>query len=187
MPAFDHFDFLAPIYDRVIKPKPPTDLLEHLQLQPDAVVLDVGGGTGRIALELAPHAGNVTILDLSPKMLREAVRKPGLNGVLAPSELLPYPDGSFDAVLMVDALHHVINQKASLQELFRVVKPGGRLVVEEPDIHTFAVKLIALGEKLAGMRSHFLSGEEIAALFENCCKEARIYRKEYTVWVVVEK
>lgn len=187
MPAFDHFDFLAPIYDRVIKPKPPTDLLEHLNLQTSARVLDVGGGTGRIALELVPHAGSVTILDLSPKMLREASRKPGLNGVLAPSEKLPYPDGSFDAVLMVDALHHVINQKASLQELFRVVKPGGRLVVEEPDIRTFMVKLIALGEKLAGMRSHFLTGEEISLMLGDCCKEARIYRKEYTVWVVLEK
>lgn len=187
MPAFDHFDFLAPIYDRVIKPKPPTDLLEHLQLQPNAIVLDVGGGTGRIALELVPHAGNITILDLSPRMLREAVRKPGLHGVLAPSEFLPYPDDSFDAVLMVDALHHVINQKASLQELFRVVKPGGRLVVEEPDISTFMVKLIALAEKLAGMRSHFLSGEEIRQMLGDCCKEASIYRKEYTVWVVLVK
>ena len=115
MTAFDHFNILAPIYERVIKPKPPTDLLTHLQLPQGAQVLDVGGGTGRIAQAVIPYAGNITILDLSPNMLREAAKKPGLHGVLAPSEKLPYPDGTFDAVMMVDALHHVVDQRASLQ------------------------------------------------------------------------
>lgn len=187
MPSFDHFDFLAPIYDRVIKPKPPIDLLAHLALNSKSHVLDVGGGTGRIAQALLPHAGEITIVDLSSKMLQEAMLKPGLNGVLAGSEHLPYPSGTFDAVLMVDALHHVFDQALTLRELFRVVKAGGTLVVEEPDIRTFAVKLIAVAEKLFGMRSHFLSGGQIAGMFESCCREANVYRKENTVWVVVKK
>jgi len=187
MPAFDHFNFLAPIYDRVIKPKPPDDLLTYLNLSSDSKVLDAGGGTGRIARGLIPYSGEITILDLSPRMLREAISKPGLQAVLAPSELLPYRENSFDAVLMVDALHHVIDQKHTLSELFRVVKPGGRLVVEEPDIRTIPVVLIAILEKVVGMRSHFLTGEKIAAMLASCCKNAAIYRKEYTVWVVLEK
>jgi demethylmenaquinone methyltransferase/2-methoxy-6-polyprenyl-1,4-benzoquinol methylase len=187
MASFDHFDFLAPFYDKVIKPKPPVDLLAHLGLNSHSRVLDVGGGTGRIAQALLPHSAEITIVDLSIKMLQEAMLKPGLNGVLAGSEHLPYSDESFDAVLMVDALHHVIDQNQTLCELFRVVKPGGTLVVEEPDISTFVVKLIAIAEKLFGMRSHFLSGEQIAGLFETCCKEALVYRKENIVWVVVKK
>ncbi len=187
MPTFDHFDFLAPIYDKVIKPKPPTDLLGYLNLNGSSQVLDVGGGTGRIAQSLVPHSARITIVDLSYKMLQEAAAKPGLDGVMAGSEHLPYGDESFDAVLMVDALHHVIDQVVTLNELFRVVNPGGTLVVEEPDINTFAVKLIAIAEKLFGMRSHFLSGEQIAGMFENCCKGAQVYRKDYSVWVVVKK
>jgi demethylmenaquinone methyltransferase/2-methoxy-6-polyprenyl-1,4-benzoquinol methylase len=187
MKPFDHFDFIAPIYDRVIKPKPPDDLLTHLNLSVDSRVLDAGGGTGRIARGLIPHAGDITILDLSPRMLREAVNTLGLQAILAPSESLPYRDNSFDAVLMVDALHHVIDQQNTLQELFRVVKPGGRLVVEEPDIRTFVVKIIAFLEKVVGMRSHFLTGEQIASMLASCCKNASVYRKEYTVWVVLEK
>ena len=51
--------------------------------------------------------------------------------------------------------------------MFRVLKPGGLLVIEEPDIRTFGVKLIAIAEKLLLMRSHFLAPEEITNLFPN--------------------
>lgn len=152
-----------------------------------SIVLDVGGGTGRIAQTLFPHAASVTVVDMSYKMLQEAKLKPGLKVAMAGSENLPYPTDSFDAVLMVDAFHHVIDQQQTLNELFRVVKPGGTIVVKEPDIKTFAVKLISLAEKLLGMRTHIISGEQIAGMFETCCKEARVYRKEYIVWVVVKK
>ncbi len=57
---------------------------------------------------------------------------------------------------MVNALHHVCNQQETVNELWRTLQPGGRIVIEEPDVRTFAVKLFALGEKLALMRSHFL-------------------------------
>jgi ubiquinone/menaquinone biosynthesis C-methylase UbiE len=187
MPIFDHFGFLAPFYERVIKPKAPDDLLAHLALEPDALILDAGGGTGRIAQTLAPHARAVIIADPSHKMLAQAKGKAGIQCVQAESEILPHAEGSFDAVIMVDALHHVADQAQTLRELFRVIKPGGSLVVEEPDIETFAVKLIAVGEKLLGMRSHFLSGGQISGILKACCSEARIYRRENTVWVVVKK
>jgi hypothetical protein len=74
-----------------------------------------------------------------------------------------------------------------LQELSRVVRQGGTLVVEEPDISTFAVKLVSIAEKLLLMRTHIISGEQIAGMFAICCKEAMVYRKEFTVWVVVKK
>jgi ubiquinone/menaquinone biosynthesis C-methylase UbiE len=187
LPKFDHFGFLAPYYDRMAKPGPPLDLLEHLNLNNQSSVLDVGGGTGRIAQTLLPHAANVTVVDLSQKMLQEAVLKPGLKVAMAGSEALPYTAESFDAVLMVDAFHHVIDQQRTLDELFRVVKPGGTVLVKEPDIKTFAVKVISLAEKLLGMRTHIISGEQISGMFETCCNDVRVHRKEYTVWVVVKK
>jgi hypothetical protein len=49
------------------------------------------------------------------------------------------------------------------------------------------VILIAVLEKVVGMRSHFLTGEKIAAMLANCCKNATVFRKDFTVWVVLEK
>ena len=187
MPVFDHFGFLAPYYDRMAKPQPPLDLLEHLNLNSQSHVLDVGGGTGRVAQTLLPYAASVTVVDMSYKMLQEAKLKPGLKFAMAGSENLPYQAESFDAVLMVDAFHHVIDQQQTLNELFRVLKPGGTIVVKEPDIMTFAVKLIAIAEKLLGMRTHIISAEQIAGMFASCCKEARVYQKENTIWVVMKK
>ena len=67
---------------------------------------------------------------------------------------------------MVDALHHVIDHKETIDELWRLLTPGGTMVVEEPDVRTFGVKLIAIAEKLALMRSHFLSPPRISMLFD---------------------
>ena len=47
---------------------------------------------------------------------------------------------------MVDALHHVADQEATIRELWRLLKPGGRIIIEEPDIRRFEVKLLALIE-----------------------------------------
>lgn len=86
---------------------------------------------------------------------------------------------------MVDALHHVIDHADSAREMLRVLKPGGVLVIEEPDIRTFGVKLIALAEKLLLMRSHFLAPNEIAKLFAE--GEKSIRAEDGTAWVIIKK
>ena len=90
---------------------------------------------------------------------------------------------------MVDALHHVCNQVQTAQELWRVLAPGGYLVIEEPDLRTFAVKLVAVAEKVALMRSHFLAPEAIAALFDPFTAQVRIETEEkgFNAWVIVHK
>ena len=89
---------------------------------------------------------------------------------------------------MVDALHHVINHADSAREMFRVLKPGGLLIIEEPDIRTFGVKLIALAEKLLLMRSHVLAPDAIMKLFSSVAsEEKKIHAEDGTAWVVVGK
>ena len=110
----------------------------------------------------------------------------GLTAASTETERLPFADNTFDRVLMVDALHHVVYQGESVREMFRVLKPGGRLVIEEPDLRTFAVKLIAIAEKLALMRSHFLDPNQIAALFPPEAK-VRIETEDHNAWIIAEK
>lgn len=187
MPSFDHFSVLAPYYDGVIRLREPQRLIQRLGLPIRGRLLDAGGGTGRVAQALKGMAGDILVADLSMGMLRQAGEKDGLLRVCAPTERLPFADGAFERILMVDALHHVINHKATARELLRVLQPGGRLVIEEPDVRTFTVKLVALAEKLALMRSHFLAPPAIAQMFAVPGVRTRVEAEGFNAWVVVEK
>jgi len=147
-------------------------------------LLDVGGGTGRVSSALRDLVDEVVITDVSFGMLNQADRS-ALRPVCGGSESLPFADNTFERVIMVDALHHVIDHAHSAHEMFRVLKPGGVLVIEEPDIRTFGVKLIALAEKLLLMRSHFLAPDRIVDLFTD--GEKNIRAEDGTAWIVVKK
>ncbi|MCP4142082.1 MAG: class I SAM-dependent methyltransferase [Chloroflexi bacterium] len=184
---FDHFDFLAPFYERVIPPAAIEAMLRELEPSPNCRLLDAGGGTGRVSAFLKEYVGLVVLSDISMGMLKEAAEKGDLRPTCALTEKMPFADEYFDCVLMVDALHHVNDQAQSASELWRITKAGGRIVIQEPDIRRFSVKLIAIAEKLALMRSHFLSPQKIAELFPFDAAKVDIHSEDFNAWVVVRK
>ena len=187
MPILDHFGIIAPFYDRFIGSTKMDVWQEVLDLPFEGLLLDAAGGTGRVAQHLGCPMCQVVVADASFQMMREARKKPGLLACATTIEQLPYADGSFERVLMVDALHHVADQRQTCLEMWRVLKPGGRLVIEEPDIATNFVKFLAVAEKLLLMRSHFLSPDEIAGMYAGLPAEISITRKDNIAWVIVEK
>jgi ubiquinone/menaquinone biosynthesis C-methylase UbiE len=187
MPSLNQFDRVAPFYDRLI-PSPRGDLLAEITGLPiSGRLLDAAGGTGRIAEGLVDHAGRVVVADSSLRMLHQARSKKRLDLVGGETERLPFPDGCFERVVIVDSFHHLTDQTRSLAELWRVLSPGGRLVIEEPDIRRIAVKLVALAEKLTLFRSHFIPAERIATLLREYDAQVTVHREGHTAWVVGEK
>jgi len=187
MPIFDHFDFLAPFYENFIKPKDPQEMWTLADLPVSGALLDAGGGTGRVAQFMNGKANPIVVADMSHKMLSEARQKDGLCPVCSHTEKLPFRNETFARIIMVDALHHVYDQHGTVDELWRMLQPGGRLVIEEPDLRLFGVKLLALAEKLALMRSHFLSPPQIAELFHYPNARVRIETSDFNAWVIAEK
>jgi ubiquinone/menaquinone biosynthesis C-methylase UbiE len=160
----DLFDLGARYYDRIFGFRDPQRLLDALQPQDGDRLLDIGGGTGRVSGAFDGHV-QVVICDPAPGMLSQA-RGKGLRACAGVAEHLPFADRRFERIVAVDSLHHFRDQRVAAMELLRVLRPGGRLVVEEPDIRQRAVKVVALLERLLLMRSRFLSLPDLKRLFE---------------------
>ena len=95
-------------------------------------VLDAGCGSGPLAEALRAKGAVVSAFDLSPAMVELARERLGEDADVRVADLgapLPYPDGSFDLVVVSLALHYVEDWASALTELRRVLKPGGRLTV----------------------------------------------------------
>ncbi len=184
MPGLDHFGLLAPLYDRLVRPPEAARLIGLADLPTHGRLLDAGGGTGRISGLLTGQARQILVADESWKMLSRARAKPGLRLAAVHAERLPFPAGVFDRVIMVDAYHHLRDQERSLAELLRVCAPGGRIVVEEPDIERVAVRALALFERLLLMRSRFRRADEIASGFRALGADASVHRQATTAWIV---
>jgi demethylmenaquinone methyltransferase/2-methoxy-6-polyprenyl-1,4-benzoquinol methylase len=163
-PRYGHFNWIAPIYDGVFGRAHHDALLAHLSAESGQWVLDIGGGTGRVAGALADLGARVVVVDPSPPMLARA-RGRGLPAARALAEGLPFADDSVDRAFVVDAFHHFADQPMAARELVRVLRPGGRLVIEEPDIRRMSVKGIAVAERLALMQSRFRSPRDLQLLF----------------------
>lgn len=117
-----------------------------LGLKPGARVADVGCGTGEdisLLADLVGPEGSATGFDLSKAMVDEATGRHSARNTIsfiqAPSENLGVPDGHFDAIRADRVLIHVPSPEATLQEFIRAAKPGGRIVISEPDMHGFWV------------------------------------------------
>ena len=115
--------------------------IEQAGVRAGQKVLDLAGGTGDLAAQFVTQvgaAGSVTVADINAAMLdvgRARFADRGLAGnvefVQANAECLPFPDNHFDCITIAFGLRNVTHIDAALASMFRVLKPGGRLLVLE--------------------------------------------------------
>jgi len=128
------FDRAAEEYERA-RPEYPSAVLDRLPLGPDAEVLDLGAGTGKLTRLLTQRYRHVTAvepLDGMRAILERVV--PAATSVAGSAEAIPLPDASVDAVFAGQAFHWFANDEA-IAEIARVLRPGGvlALIWNSPD------------------------------------------------------
>src|ERR1700709_798806 len=100
--------------------------------QPGERILDLAAGTGTSSVALSHSGAKVIAVDFSAGMIEEGRRKhKNIEFVQADIEKLPFGDDEFDAVTISFGLRNVNDPKQALSEMYRVLKPGGRLVICE--------------------------------------------------------
>jgi demethylmenaquinone methyltransferase/2-methoxy-6-polyprenyl-1,4-benzoquinol methylase len=100
--------------------------------QPGERILDLAAGTGTSSVALSHNGAHVVAVDFSPGMIAEGRRRhKNIEFIEADIEHLPFGDEEFDAVTISFGLRNVNDPKAGLAEMYRVLKPGGRLVICE--------------------------------------------------------
>jgi len=115
--------------------------IEQMQLRPGLQVLDVAGGTGDLTRRIAQRigdSGKVILSDINSSMLeagRDRLADEGIVGnveiVQANAEYLPFPDNSFDRIIIGFGLRNVTHKEQALASMYRVLKPGGQLLILE--------------------------------------------------------
>jgi ubiquinone/menaquinone biosynthesis C-methylase UbiE/DNA-binding transcriptional ArsR family regulator len=114
-----------------------------LRLVPPIVIADLGAGEGLISQLLAHRARQVWCIDNSPRMVEvgtELAKKNGLANLaykLGDIEQVPLADKSVDLAILSQALHHAQHPQAAVDEAWRILRPGGRLLILDLKEHAF--------------------------------------------------
>lgn len=167
---------------------PAVDRVNSIKDLKNASVLDIGCGFGSLARILADHGAQVAAVEIDRNKLEKA--KEFLSGkniklIQIENEILPFGNKIFDVVFLFDVIEHVPNPKTTINEVYRVLKPGGLLYVEFTPYYSITghhlydyakwpihilprhmIKKIVFGKKIEG----FLTADDFWKQFESLNK-----------------
>jgi ubiquinone/menaquinone biosynthesis C-methylase UbiE len=128
--------------------------IAKVKLPANATVADVGTGSGFVLQGLLDKAVALTGYDESPEMLDQAAKRfaryPHVRLVKTDGRTLPAADNSYDAVFANMFLHHAPHPQQAIEEMARILKPGGTLVITDLDSHNQAWMAEAMADRWLG-------------------------------------
>lgn len=144
--------------------------IDWLDIPEGGVALDVGSGPGNVTASLARAAGPDGLalgLDISEPMLARAVSAeagPNIGFLRADAQRLPFRDATIDAVASLAVLQLIPEPAAAVAEMYRVLRPGGRVAVMVPTVGNVPPPL----RLLASGGAHFFDEDDLGDMFEQC-------------------
>lgn len=147
--------------------------LLYQEIESDSTILDIGSFDGFTSANIQKNIPrlNITVIDLDPSGLKLAKEK-GLNTILSSAETLPIANSKIDTVLCLDLIEHVDNENAVIQEISRVLKKNGKLILTTPMENGVNFPLLGRqkSEKINLSWGHVRPGyslDQLKALFES--------------------
>jgi len=126
--------------------------LPHLRDLAGEKLLDIGCGLGTFLQFAKAHGFQVAGLESDPKAAEIARKKVDCEVVTATIETSSFQDASFDIIVMWDVIEHLVDPRAAIERVAKMLRPGGKLVIETPNERFFMRGVTRFVEKLSGYR-----------------------------------
>ncbi|MFC2064766.1 class I SAM-dependent methyltransferase [Chloroflexota bacterium] len=163
-----------------------SEYIKLAELPSSGRLLDIGGGTGRIASSFTGLVDQVTNVDITIEMLKVANDK-GIPSICSQGESLPFQDDLFSRILIIDSLHHINQQEQVIADAMRVLSPDGLLLIVEPSFDHITGLMIRIFEKVLFMKSNFLKDDSIVKMLSKHTKNVKLYHRNGSSWLVARK
>lgn len=161
--VFKHYDNFI----RLFNLNKMDEIKDVLKINKDEVVLDIGGGTGKLAEYISENCKAVYVLDESSGMLSKVKKSQKIVTVLGNALTTNFESSSFDAVVISDVLHHIKDQKRLIEEAYRILKSDGRLIIMDFEKRHIKTKILRAFENILFGRLYFKTGKEVIDLIED--------------------
>lgn len=159
----DLFSRIAGRYDHIIKGFDLQKIISYFTYSEEDLLVDLGGGTGRVATLFLDYVNECLILDRSFEMLEQAKNKSrNLILVQGSGDSMPFRENTIKQIFVNDVLHHIKNQKETLQESYLVLKEHGNLIIRDYDRKYIGNIFLFIFEKVLRFGSVFFSPQELA-------------------------
>jgi ubiquinone/menaquinone biosynthesis C-methylase UbiE len=190
MKKINDFDRVYKHYDKFMTT---FNLYKHEEIKAAAnidgheVVVDIGGGTGRLAQYICGSCNTVYVLDESEKMLSMVDQRENLVCIRGNALKTPFEDNSIDTLILSDVFHHIKEQEELIVEINRILKYGGKIVMLDFHRKHIKTKLLRAFEFILFGRLFFRTKDEARSLLEKCFYIKKVYDKGYYFIFVGEK
>lgn len=181
------FDRVAKHYDSFVNSfnlNKMKEINDALELHGDEVVLDIGGGTGSLAEYMSKNCRVVHVLDESRGMLSRIKENPKVIAIQGDALNMPFDGNSMDIVIMSDVLHHIENQSRLIQEVSRVLKQGGKLLILDFEKKHIKTRLLRVFEYILFGKLYFKTGKEVIDLITDRFTITKFIDKKYYFIIV---
>lgn len=181
--VFKHYDNFIKLFNL----NKTEEIKDVLKLSKDDVVLDIGGGTGKLAECISKSCKLVYVLDESKGMLSRVKTNENIIAVLKNAMNTDFENSSIDAVVISDVLHHIKDQKRLIEEIYRILKKDGRLVIMDFEKKHIKTKILRAFEYILFGKLYFKTGMEVIKLIKNKFKITEIIDNKYYFIIRGEK
>jgi|GEM_PF-1263729 len=138
-------------------------------------ILEIGCGEGYYTNKLLEKTNNVTATDIAEKFLEKARKNTdnrAIKYIACPAEKLPFPDNFFDKVFISEVIEHLLDWEVGIKEIFRVLKPGGYVVITTPSKFSYFnilchVRIMLKNKPFDGDHIREFSRPELSKLIKN--------------------